>query len=171
MYDAHPSTLTSCASFLCWSASFYPQPILNWRRRSTIGLAVDFPTINILGFVSYAISNASFLYAPLIRDQYAARNPGSPIPTVRFNDFAFALHAVVLSIVTYSQFWCWGLKRERGQRVSRPIAGIFLGCIIGVLVVVGVVHARGINGGRDPRGWAWIDVVRHAFYQSSRPLD
>lgn len=35
--------------FLAWSASFYPQCFLNWRRRSTSGTTVDFPFINVLG--------------------------------------------------------------------------------------------------------------------------
>lgn len=35
--------------FLAWSASFYPQALLNWRRRSTSGTTVDFPFINVLG--------------------------------------------------------------------------------------------------------------------------
>lgn len=35
--------------FFAWSASFYPQPLLNWRRRSTTGTTVDFPLINVLG--------------------------------------------------------------------------------------------------------------------------
>lgn len=35
--------------FLAWSASFYPQPLLNWRRRSTSGTTIDFPFINVLG--------------------------------------------------------------------------------------------------------------------------
>lgn len=34
---------------LCWSASFYSQPLLNWRRRSTSGTTVDFPMINVFG--------------------------------------------------------------------------------------------------------------------------
>lgn len=34
---------------LCWSASFYPQLILNIRRKSTTGTTVDFPLINVLG--------------------------------------------------------------------------------------------------------------------------
>ncbi|KAI9790458.1 MAG: hypothetical protein M1816_005122 [Peltula sp. TS41687] len=150
--------------FLCWSASFYPQPILNWRRRSTAGLAIDFWTINILGFVSYLISTASFLYSPLIRDQYAARNPQAPKPTVRFNDFAFAAHAVIMSIFVYTQFWCWGFKRERSQRVSWPIMGIFWGAIAGVLVIVALVMTRGRDGGRDAFGWAWIDVIYAVGY-------
>jgi hypothetical protein len=34
---------------LSWSLSFYPQPLLNYRRKSTSGTTVDFPFINILG--------------------------------------------------------------------------------------------------------------------------
>ncbi|KAF5856335.1 hypothetical protein ETB97_007519 [Aspergillus alliaceus] len=69
---------------ICWSASFYPQPITNFQRSSTFGLAIDFPTINVLGYICYT---------------------GSEESTVRFNDFVFAVHAVILSIITYTQFW------------------------------------------------------------------
>jgi len=41
--------------FLAWSASFYPQPLLNWRRRSTSGTTIDFPFINVLGEYPTAI--------------------------------------------------------------------------------------------------------------------
>lgn len=34
---------------LCWSLSFYPQPILNARRKTTAGSVVDFPFVNTLG--------------------------------------------------------------------------------------------------------------------------
>lgn len=133
--------------------------MLNWRRRSTVGLAVDFPVVNVLGFVCYAVSTCCFLYSDLIRYQYAARNPLAPLPTVRFNDLAFALHAVLLTSVTYSQFYCWGLKRDRSQRVTRPILGICAGSVLGVVCVAALVNARGLDGGNDPSGWAWIDVV------------
>lgn len=33
----------------CWSLSFYPQPLLNFQRKSTSGTTVDFPLINCLG--------------------------------------------------------------------------------------------------------------------------
>lgn len=36
---------------LCWSLSFYPQPLLNYRRKSTSGTTVDFPLINCLGML------------------------------------------------------------------------------------------------------------------------
>lgn len=36
---------------LCWSLSFYPQPLLNLKRKSTSGTTVDFPLINCLGML------------------------------------------------------------------------------------------------------------------------
>jgi cystinosin len=147
---------------LCWSASFYPQPIHNFRRRSTSGLAIDFPTINVLGFVCYLVYAASFLYSPLIRQQYAARNPVSPEPTVRFNDLAFTVHAVILSAIAYSQFWpqIWGLKVSRFQRVSKPIAGLFWGSLLAIAILTLVVLTQSPDRGYDASYWAWIDVVR-----------
>ncbi|PKY04822.1 hypothetical protein P168DRAFT_289686 [Aspergillus campestris IBT 28561] len=150
----------------CWSASFYPQPISNFRRRSTTGLAIDFPTINVLGFICYMGYTAAFLWSPVIRDQYAARHPLAEEPTVRFNDFAFAIHAVVLSIITYTQFWprIWGFEVSRFQRVSKPVAGLFWGSIAAVVLVVFVVLRQGPSQGYDPSAWAWIDVVYTLSY-------
>ena len=146
---------------LCWSASFYPQPIYNYARGSMSGLSIDFPTINFLGFSWYTIYTSAFLYSPVIRQQYAARFPNSSEPTVRFNDLAFALHAVVLSAIVYSQFWpsIWGLRVLRTQRISKTMLGLFWGSIIAPLIIVWMVVARSPDGGLDPASWAWIDVV------------
>lgn len=146
----------------CWSLSFYPQPILNVRRKSTAGTTIDFPAINLPGFTAYFISNAAFLYSPVIREQYALRNHGLT-PTVQFNDLAFAGHAVVLSLITLTQFYAplWGFKerstRGAGATISTTVIGILVGCVLGVLVIIFVVIIR-----HDPNprtGWAWIDVV------------
>ncbi|KAL2798246.1 PQ loop repeat-domain-containing protein [Aspergillus keveii] len=150
----------------CWSASFYPQPIDNFRRKATTGLAIDFPTINVLGFVCYTVYTSAFLYSPVIRGQYAARHPQSEEPTVRFNDFAFALHAVVLSFLVYTQFWpsIWGFKVSRFQRVSRPILGLFWGSFVAVAVVIFIVLAKSPDNGYEPSSWAWIDVIYALSY-------
>lgn len=155
------SRLTGWIYVLCWSASFYPQPVLNWQRKSTHGLSIDYPTINVLGFVCYAISTSALLYSPLIRQQYTERHSESSEPTVRFNDLAFAIHAVIMSSLTYSQFWSsvWGFKVSRLQRLSRPVAGICLGTLSAVLLILLLVLTRGKDGGRDAQDWAWIDVV------------
>ncbi|KAH7126860.1 L-cystine transporter-like protein [Dendryphion nanum] len=146
--------------FLAWSASFYPQPVSNYRRKSTLGLAIDFPTCNILGFFCYAVSTAAFLYSPTVRSQYAFRHPESPETTVRFNDFLFAAHGSLLCVVIYTQFfpWIWGFKVGKRQQASKAVLGIFWGCLLGLLMTLIFVWTKG-NGGYDPSKWAWLDVI------------
>ena len=69
--------------------------------------------INFLGFGAYLVSTSAFYGSPLIRAQYAVRNPLSPEPTVRFNDLAFVVHAFVLSAFAWSMFAkrIWGFKQ------------------------------------------------------------
>lgn len=125
------------------------------------GTAIDFPTINTLGFASYTISTAAFLYSPVIRRQYAHRHPLSPETTVRFNDLGFAAHGFLLCIITYSQFFpaLWGFAVGSRQRASRLILGVFWGSTLGVIITVLVVRTKGLDGGNDPSGWAWIDAI------------
>ena len=144
---------------MSWSVSFYPQPLLNWRRRSTKGFTADTAALNTLGFICYTISTAAFLFSPTILHQYALRHPLAPEPTVRLNDFAFALHAVVCTIITYSQFW-YRLWRFEGEsaRSSPAARGVIAGSITAVAVVA--LIASGNDGkGVDAKSWASIDVV------------
>lgn len=126
-----------------------------------MGTAIDFPTVNTLGFICYTIYTATFLYSPVIREQYAFRHPLSEDPTVRFNDLAFAVHAVILSALVYSQFWpiIWRFKVARSQRASKPIASLVWGSMGVVAIVVCIVLGRSPDRGYDPASWAWIDVV------------
>lgn len=50
---------------VCWSLSFYPQPMLNFRRRSTSGTTVDFPLINCLGELYRTIQAFVHLFSSL----------------------------------------------------------------------------------------------------------
>lgn len=154
------SRILGWSYFLAWSASFYPQPISNYQRKSTLGLAIDFPTCNVLGFVCYTVSTAAFLYSPTIRSQYAYRYPDSPETTVRFNDFLFAAHGALLCVIIYTQFfpWIWGFKVGKRQTASKAVLGIFWGCIFGILITLGLVWTKG-EGGYDPSRWAWLDVI------------
>ncbi|KAI4203235.1 MAG: hypothetical protein LQ346_001831 [Caloplaca aetnensis] len=148
-----------------WSLSFYPQPILNLRRRSTAGTTPSFPFINTLGFVSYLASTLAFYASPLIRHQYAVRNPSAPNPTVRLNDVVFTVHAVVLSSLVWSMFAkrIWGLEQGAGQRVSGVIWAVAVGSVLAVVVAT-VYVAAAPGGGYDAEGWAWIDVVYAVSY-------
>ncbi|KAL6705870.1 hypothetical protein ACN47E_006330 [Coniothyrium glycines] len=155
------SRVLGWAYFLCWSASFYPQPIENYRRKSTLGLAIDFPTLNVLGFTCYTVSTAAFLFSPTIRSQYAYRHPEAPITTVRFNDFLFAAHGAVMCVLIYSQFFpqIWNFTVGNTQRVSRVILAVWWGCVLTVLASVLLVPTIGRQGGNDASRWSWIDVI------------
>lgn len=77
--------------FVCWAVSAYSQPVANYRRKSVTGLAVDYFAVNVLGFYCYCVSAALFLFSATVRGQYARRHPLSPEPTMRWNDFVFAV--------------------------------------------------------------------------------
>lgn len=101
---------------ISWSLSFYPQPILNAKRRSTTGTTVDFPLINCLGFFAYLLSTGAMRYSAVVRAEYAARHHGLT-PTVATNDVVFAAHALVLSLFVVSQYllpqlWGWADDEE-----------------------------------------------------------
>ncbi|KAB2107663.1 hypothetical protein AG0111_0g3943 [Alternaria gaisen] len=154
------SRVLGWAYFLSWSLSFYPQPISNYIRKSTLGLAIDFPTLNVLGFTCYTLSTACFLYSPTIESQYAYRHPEAPQTTVRFNDFLFAAHGAVMCVIIYSQFFekIWGFEIGKRQKVSRVILGVWWGCVLAIVVVVMLVKTRGTEG-NEAQGWAWLDVI------------
>ncbi|KAK2602087.1 hypothetical protein N8I77_008651 [Diaporthe amygdali] len=153
----------------CWSLSFYPQPLLNFSRKSTSGTTVDFPLINCLGFLSYLISNLAFYYSPVVRDQYAERHDGHT-PAVAFNDIVFAAHALLLSVITTSQYFlpgAWGFTPSVGNRPSRFITGTALGCTAGVIAVVVLIAAVSDSPGGSAgaaTAWCWLDAVYAVGY-------
>ncbi|RPB10248.1 PQ-loop-domain-containing protein, partial [Morchella conica CCBAS932] len=145
------SRLLGWSYFLCWSISFYPQLLANHQRQSVTGLAVDFFTVNVLGYICYTLSSFLFLFSPTVRDEYARRHPGAEEPTVRWNDLAFAAHALLISSITLSQFYFWGYKRHASQHMSRTMSAIAMGCV--AAITIAVLLALGNSN------WEWIDVV------------
>ncbi|EEQ34801.1 cystinosin [Microsporum canis CBS 113480] len=146
------------AYFLLWSFSFYPQLIHNCRRRSTAGFSFDFTLLNILGLAAYTVFNGSLLFSLVVRSQYAKRHPQSPEPTVRLNDFVYAMHGTIICLLLYSQFkWAaiWRFKPIDPPPVAnRPTIFMLWGCIgIVALDVAGVTFFP---------TWTqreWLDIV------------
>ncbi|KAI5809127.1 PQ loop repeat-domain-containing protein [Peziza echinospora] len=159
------SNLLGWTYFLCWAISSYPQPYINFRRRSVTGLSIDYFLLNILGHTCYTLSSLSFLYIPLIRTQYTQRW-GSSLgpPTVRVNDLAFTAHALFWSCVTFTQFFWWGFARSRAQRVSRFMKTLIAACIALILLTILMVlvfdpEVLDPATGAYVSGWQWLDVV------------
>ncbi|KAJ1521912.1 hypothetical protein ONE63_002248 [Megalurothrips usitatus] len=135
------STTVGWIYFVVWSVSFYPQMYENWKRKSVVGLNFDFLLLNLTGFSLYALFNCGLYWIPSIKDQYFERHPHSAIPVLP-NDIFFAVHAVVVTLITIVQ--CFIYERG-GQSVSitaRCIQVIFfifliivlLTCVFGVLL-------------------------------------
>ncbi|KAJ2772147.1 hypothetical protein IWQ56_001506 [Coemansia nantahalensis] len=102
--------------FVAWSVSFYPQLVLNYRRKSVEGLSIDFLVYNVYGFACYAVSNSAFFFSSSIADEYERRNGGHP-NLVRFNDLFFSYHALAISLATFAQAFAY--KRATAQQPSQ----------------------------------------------------
>jgi cystinosin len=140
-----------------WTASYYPQFILNIRRKTTRGFSIDFALLNVLGLFSYAIYNVVLFFSPTVRKQYADRNPSSPIPSVQPNDVAYGLHGALITIVMYTQFYprLWGMIRLKDNKSSIWAVALFWGGVTMTVVGVLAVVAR-----PSSPNWMWLDVVR-----------
>ncbi|GMT14805.1 hypothetical protein PFISCL1PPCAC_6102, partial [Pristionchus fissidentatus] len=87
------------AYFFAWSISFWPQIILNFQRKSVIGLNFDFVLLNTIGFASYTVYNSLIYFDSDVQTAYTAAFPRSPIP-VLLNDVVFAVHAFLACLIT-----------------------------------------------------------------------
>ena len=79
-----------------------PQVILNYRRRSVVGMSFDYTGLNLIGYFCYSTFNCALYWSATVREQYAAAHAGAA-SAVRLNDVAFALHALVLTSVVAVQ--------------------------------------------------------------------
>ncbi|QRV76670.1 PQ-loop repeat-containing protein 1 [Ceratobasidium sp. AG-Ba] len=103
------------AYFLAWTISFYPQVFLNVRRQSVEGLSIDFVCLNVVGFASYAFYATNFMFNEDVREEYRRRHNGHD-NSVQPNDVAFAIHALVLTVIILFQTFYY--PRASGQRLS-----------------------------------------------------
>ncbi|GAA6000009.1 hypothetical protein JCM10207_006011 [Rhodosporidiobolus poonsookiae] len=115
-----------------WSASFYPQFILNWRRKSITGLSIDFLALNPLGFACYTVFNVALFASSTVRKQYASRHDGH-YPQVQPNDLAFSSHALLISLLTLLQSLLY--KRDANQRLSNYNRGVLAVFTLGIAVL------------------------------------
>ncbi|KJE93848.1 cystinosin-like protein [Capsaspora owczarzaki ATCC 30864] len=106
--------------FVAWSISFYPQVYENFRRKSVVGLNFDFLAYNITGFLCYSAFNIGLFWVTSIQDLYFADHPDGVNP-VQANDVFFAIHAVVLTLVTIVQCFIYDRGEQRVSWISRII--------------------------------------------------
>ena len=111
--------------FFAWSISFYGQVIENYRRSSVSGLNFDFEIYNLVGFTTYTIYN--------IRG-YISDNLGTG--TIEIQDIFFAVHALVLTLVTIIQILYYFDPKDKLQNISQITITIILVMIWGAILLV-----------------------------------
>jgi len=123
--------------FLAWTVSFYPQVILNARRKTVEGLSIDFATLNTIGFFCYSVYALNFRFNPAVREEYRNRHDGHD-NGVQLNDVAFAVHAFFISAFTLAQTFYY--PRAANQRIStynRVVISAAFVLLIGNLLALG----------------------------------
>jgi cystinosin len=130
------SQLLGWSYFFCWSISFYPQILLNYKRKSCVGLSLDFVWLNILGFSCYSIYTFAFYYDPITRREY--KNRYGTDNAVQPNDLVFAIHALLITIITLSQTLIYPYSKPH------LFTRIFIGCSIGGfgMIVYGIYQEK-----------------------------
>ncbi|KAI0980024.1 hypothetical protein GJ496_006535 [Pomphorhynchus laevis] len=109
------NTLTGWLSFFLWSASFYPQVILNQKRKSVVGLSFDYTAIDLLGYIPFTIYNCLIYFPSSVQNKYQYYHPHQPIP-IELNDVIYTIHVTVLCFIRAVQCCIF----ERGnQRITK----------------------------------------------------
>ncbi|RYR05060.1 hypothetical protein Ahy_B06g084910 isoform B [Arachis hypogaea] len=111
-------------AFFSWSISFYPQVILNFRRKSVVGLNFDFVLLNLTKHSSYLIYNASLYFSSAIQNQYYKKYGYGEMIPVAANDVAFSIHAVLLTAITLFQIAIYDRGEQKVSKISIGIVSV-----------------------------------------------
>ncbi|KAF3444517.1 hypothetical protein FNV43_RR14209 [Rhamnella rubrinervis] len=117
-------------AFTCWAIGFYPQVILNFRRKSVVGLNFDFVVLNFTKHSSYLIYNVTLYFSSTVQKQYFDKYGFREMIPVAANDVAFSIHSVLLVSITLFQIAIY----ERG---SQTISKITIAIVSAVCLTAG----------------------------------
>lgn len=132
-------------AFCSWSISFYPQVILNFRRKSVVGLNFDFVVLNLIKHSSYLVYNASLFFSSTVQNQYRKKYGLDQLIPVAANDVAFSTHAVLLTAITLLQIAIYDRGHQKVSKTCSVIVAVAL-LSISVCVFISVPH----------HSWLWL---------------
>lgn len=119
--------------FCAWSISFYPQVVQNFKRRSVIGLSVEFQLLNFAGFICYFAFNACLYWIGSVQQEYRHSHGGNS-SAVRLNDVVFAGHAAMITLVTLLQIAVY-YDYPPPNQADRTLRRVVVFGLVGVSVV------------------------------------
>lgn len=122
------SSVVGWAYFFCWSISFYPQLITNYKRKSVEGLSFDFLLYNTLGFLCYSTYNCAFYFSQTVKDLYNDDHDGTY--PVQLNDVVFSLHAEAITLLSVFQAIYYKTESSDNSRLALGIVSVQVSSIL-----------------------------------------
>lgn len=116
-----------------------------------MGLNFDYVSLNLVGFLMYALFNCGLYWIPEIEKEYFERYPKGLNP-VQINDIFFSLHAVFASIIVIGQCFIYETGNQRVSTTARIIHGIFATFILISLILSSVKTIQ------------WLDFLYYCSY-------
>jgi len=113
--------LSDCLGWLytlAWSGSFYPQVILNHKRKSVTGLSFEYQAYNMTGYIFYFI----YCYSDYIVQHDSKLGLTQ---SVEINDLVFVSHAVIIQSVVVWQCLTYKLKTHHLNRWHSYIIAVY----------------------------------------------
>ncbi|CAI2376313.1 unnamed protein product [Moneuplotes crassus] len=130
--------------FFAWSFSFYPQVLLNYRKKSVAGFSLEFALLNVSGFFFYSLySMGGFIYPHLGTGE------------IKPNDLFFAFHAFSLASIQLSQAYIY----ERGQQKTFALWAVVLLIVEWITLIVVFLLEGVINIGVMPQAFNTFRVA------------
>eukprot|EP00048_Salpingoeca_helianthica_P021695 m.13865 g.13865 ORF g.13865 m.13865 type:complete len:317 (+) comp6301_c0_seq1:31-981(+) len=139
--------------FAAWSVSFYPQVILNYRRKSVVGLSFEYQLFNVIGFACYSTFNLMLCYNSYMKQLYFDRHHENN--KVHDADAVFAVHGLALTLVVVYQICVYDRGTQRLAGWSVAAAGILVLAILLDAVLVLTVATGVFN---------WLDFINFLSY-------
>jgi cystinosin len=141
--------------FTAWSVSFFPQFILNWQRKSTVGLSYEYLAYNLTGFFFYS------LYSTV---NFVVQHKLHLAESVHANDVAFGVFATVMTLATIVQVFIYergGQTIDRRHLAFMALLWVVFG-VFAVLSCAGVVpwYATSDQGGLKITTMQYLGVVK-----------
>ncbi|GER33303.1 PQ-loop repeat family protein [Striga asiatica] len=132
-------------AFVSWSICFYPQILLNYRRKSVAGLNLDYALLNMVKQLAYLIYNVSILFSPTVKKQYHRKFGDDKMLPVAQSDLAFSIHVVLVSAFSMYQIAIYDRGTQKFSRLYVSIVAIFL---LAAAVCVGIAIPH--------HSWFWL---------------
>ncbi|CAA0820144.1 Cystinosin homolog [Striga hermonthica] len=132
-------------AFVSWSICFYPQLLLNFRRKSVAGFNLDYALLNMVKQLAYLVYNVSILFSPTVKKQYHRKFGDDKMLPVAQSDLAFSIHVVLVSAFSMYQIAIYDRGTQKFSRLYVSIVAIFL-LAAAVCVCIAIPH----------HSWFWL---------------